>query len=219
MPDTGLGWASPRLHTLAAFPLGAQAAFLGLKAHQGTSYWDYGLLPTAIPQVETEQKIQGYRSAAIFKPTTATLKLITTQLHCLACCLSLKERGKGKQSYQSVYLKVLLPSLSSHTLHADVASGICRPWEEAKHHSPRTAPHGLKYWASQPSPHLLILFFFPFLLRKFKLVSFGNRCREKSKPSRISQAKPQGFPSAHGSQRFWQLRSVLGSGKCTRCSL
>lgn len=217
MPDAGLGRASPQLHTLTAFPLGGQAAFLGLKAHQGASYWDYSLLPAAIPQVETEQKIQGYQRAAIFKPTTAPLKLITTQLHCLACCLSLKERGKGKQSYQSVYLKVLLPSLSSHTLHADAASGICQPWEKARRHSPRTTPPQiLGFPAQSPSPHSL---FFPFLLRKFKLVSFGNRRREKSKPSRISQAKPQGFPSAHGGQRFWQLRSVLGSGKCTRCSL
>jgi len=72
VPDAGLGQASSRLHTHTAFPLGGQAVFMGLRARQRTSYQGYGLLPTAIPQVETEQKVLGSWSAALFKHTTAT---------------------------------------------------------------------------------------------------------------------------------------------------
>lgn len=130
-------------------------------------------------------KIQGNQSIAFFKPTTATLKLKTTQLHCLPCYFSIKETGRGKQRYQRVGLNGLLSGSSSHMLHADTASGIYQPQL-----SPGTA--NLKYWTSQASLHLLILLF-PFFLWKFKLASFGNRCREKSKPSYITQANPGGF--------------------------
>lgn len=149
---------SPRLHTPTASPLGGQAVFIGLKAHQGTSHRDYGLLPTAIPQEEREQKIWGNWRAAFFKSITATLKCVTTQLRYLACCFSLKETGRGKQRYLRVHLKVQLLSLWSHTLHDDTASGTCQRGRR-KHLS---APHSLKYWASHPRPHLLSLLL-PFL--------------------------------------------------------
>lgn len=106
------------------------------------------------------------------------------------CWFSNKETGRGKQRYQTVCIKVLLLSLSSHMLYAITGHASC-----GREGVTAPALQSLKYLAYQPSPHLLVLLF-PFLLHKFKLASSGNGCREKPNPRSI-QAKPRGFTSTH----------------------